>query len=735
MKNASAQEIHSARGQQSITVPLILLALLPLLVFWPVSQHDYINLDDTDYITENGMVQKGLSWQGIRWAFKSGHAANWHPLTWISHMIDWEMHGNKPGPQHLTNVAFHIANTLLLFLTLKKLTKRVESSPIWPCAMVAAVFALHPLHVESVAWLAERKDVLSTFFGMLMLWAYAGYVDVPSEVKGKKTTWYLITIFVFSLGLLAKPMLVTLPCVMLLLDFWPMQRFSRRNAIRLVVEKVPFVLLTAASSVITFFVQREAGAVSTLDHIPIGLRISNSLIGYCGYLAKMIVPTDLAILYPYQYRWSMALTLGAALLLSGITIIVIVLRRSKPYLAVGWFWFLGMLVPVIGLVQVGTQSMADRYTYVPLVGIFIMLVWLARDLFDRSRTGSLILKTVALGIIAACCAATSNQLRYWKNSLTLFSHTLAVTKNNPVAHNYFATALALNGQISEALHHHERSIALFPNYADAHYNYGYTLLRLRREAEAILEFETTLRLNPKHRPARSRLGTLLAKAKRYEGAAFHFAEYLESEPNDLEIQYNMANALIGQGKLQDAIPYLASVVGKNPNDREALEKLGVTLMQIGKPAEAAEYFTKIIKATPHDAIVHYYLGLTFAMRQQSKIAVEYFRRALRLQPDLPAVLNDLAWVLATDNDASVRNGTEAVQLAEKACVLAGNIAQFFGTLDAAYAESGDFTKAIATAEKAEELARKESRPEIAAAAQARIRLYRSHQPFRQPAQQ
>ncbi len=418
----------SPLSQRSRLVALV-LALVTLLVYLPVRTHDFVLVDDPDYLTANSMVQAGLTWKGVAWAFTTWHASNWHPLTWLSLMGDCEWFGLNPGPHHLVSVLFHAVNAVLLFVILTQMTQA-----FWPSAFVAALFAWHPLHVESVAWAAERKDVLSTFFALLTLWAYARYAQGKSaagaprgaatglrRISGKSSYW-MAWLF-FALGLLAKPMLVTLPFLLVLLDYWPLQRTSDRIPgsrepsilIRRIGEKWPFLVLSAGSCVITFLAQREK-SVATLAEIPFGLRCDNALIAYVCYLLKTIWPTQLTVFYPlpdWLSGWEVA---GAVAVLVSISGLAWMRRRSNPYLLTGWLWFLGTLVPVLGVVQVGAQSMADRYTYLPLIGIFIMVAFGIQTLAPRFRHGPRLISIAAVVVLAACLIACSQQLNHTKDS-------------------------------------------------------------------------------------------------------------------------------------------------------------------------------------------------------------------------------------------------------------------------------------------------------------------------------
>jgi len=414
------------------------LGLVTFAVFYQVHSFKFITYDDPYYVYKNPDIQSGISLKTIKWAFTAGYSANWHPLTWFSHMLDWQLFGNNAGGHHLINLAFHIANTLLLFIVLKQMT-----SALWQSAFVAALFALHPLHVESVAWVSERKDVLSTFFWILTMWAYLRYVRQP------KISSYLLIVIFFSLGLMSKPMLVTLPFVLLLLDYWPLERFGRRTVFYLVQEKIPFFVLSAALSAVTFLVQRGGKAMIAFTSLPLKYRILNSFLSCIEYIEKMFWPSKLAVFYPHIGRnISVLYSIISAGLLLAATVLVIRFAKNHRYLLTGWFWYLGTLVPVIGIVQVGTQGMADRYTYITLTGLFIIIAWGLPELFERWRYKKIVLVSLTILIISALSICTYNQLRYWRNTLTLFQHTIDVTKDNFLAMNELAWFLAVDPQIT-----------------------------------------------------------------------------------------------------------------------------------------------------------------------------------------------------------------------------------------------------------------------------------------------
>ncbi len=526
---------------KSLLFSLVLIAIT-LVVFWQTGTHEFINLDDSGYVTENPHVQAGLNYTSILWAFSATTEANWHPVTWLSHMADCQLFGLNTFWHHLMNVMLHALNAVLLFLTLRHLT-----GSFWRSAFVAALFALHPLHVESVAWVAERKDLLSSLFWFLTMLAYAAYTKRPAPLR------YLLVLTLFSLGLMAKPMLVTLPFVLFLLDYWPLGRWNPipedhgttaqqprpiPNS-RLVLEKVPLILLAATSSTITYLAQQKAGAVQSLTRTPLLLRVENAFIAYVRYLGKTIWPTDLAIIYPmeqYLPFWQVACSV---LLLLGITLLVVRLGQRHPYGVVGWFWFLGTLVPVIGIVKVGSQSMADRYTYVPLIGLFIIFAWSAPELLQKFRQKKLIMAAAGTAILATLCMCTWRQLEYWQNNITLYRHSISATQPNTIIHNNLGSALYQQGRLDEAIEQDIASLKIDPNNELAHFNLGLVYSRQGYTGLAINQYSEVVRINPDNIKALTNLGSALAMLGNNKMAMDCFEKAARIDSGNLNILKNL----------------------------------------------------------------------------------------------------------------------------------------------------------------------------------------------------
>ncbi len=650
----------------------LLLALVTLAIYLPVARNQFVNYDDSDYVTMNPHVQGGLTKDNIVWAFTKSHSSNWHPLTWMSHMLDCDLFGAKPAGPHLVNVVFHTANTVLLFLLLFQMTRAPRRS-----AMVAALFALHPMHVESVAWVSERKDVLSTLFFLLTLLAYVKYArSAPGAGRGNWWMLYALALVFFALGLMSKPMLVTLPFVLLLLDYWPLRRLGlveKRNWGRLIIEKIPFFALVVISSVVTFIVQKKGGAVST--SLGLAARISNAVVSYVRYLGKLLVPTDLSVLYPYPDHWAGTVVAGCAILLLAISVAVFWFGRRRPYLMVGWLWYLGTLVPVIGLVQVGIQSMADRYTYIPAIGLFIMVVWLIADLVGEAMPAEQGTPSVqplpqgaltvgAIAVLAVCSWLTVRQIQVWRNSETLFTQAIHATERNYLAYNNLGYYLSNEGRVPEAMVYYKKSLEINPNYEDALNNLGYGYAGQRNFAEAIRLYESALRVRPRHPEVNNNLGNALAELGRVDEAIAHYAVTLEQKPEHADAHNNLGIALAMKGKLEEAIPHFHLAIRYKPDNASAHSNLGNALAAQHKLTEAIAEYQETLRLKPNDAHAHNNLGNVFAEQNKLPEAIAQYREALRLNADNPEAEYNLgqALVRANQRDEAVAHLREALRL-------------------------------------------------------------------------
>ena len=638
MKNNSKVKYNFLyKRRQEIIICLFLVAAT-LAVYWQITNHEFINYDDETYITKNLNVQTGLTFESIKWAFTSFHAGNWHPVTWLSHMLDIELYGLNPMGHHWTNLQFHIANTLLLFFILQQMT-----GALWKSAFVAALFALHPLHVESVAWISERKDVLSTFFWILSMWAYVRYLRHPDKKR------YFLLIFFFIIGLMTKPMLVTLPFALVLLDFWPLSRFQTKDkynfsfkTIRsLVLEKLPLFVFSAASCIVTFFAQQEGGAIKSLDAFPLTLRIGNALFAYLSYLGKTIWPQNLALIYPYpevSIFWQIILSLP---LMICISVLVIKLSRGFPYLAFGWLWYFGTLIPVIGLVQVGSQSMADRYTYIPLIGIFIILAWGAADISARWQLRRILLLLFSISALVLISVSTWLQIHYWKNSMVLLERTLNVTHNNSMAHYVFGDELDRQGKIDKAVLEYNKALHIRPEFARAHNALGAAFLRDGKLREAIYHFNEAVDIDSNYTKAHNNLAIALLTKGKFEEAVFHYKKALKINPKDEYTRKNLANLLLNQRSIDEALLHYNKVLLFNPEDFDAYHKLGGILAKQGKVDEAMSHFAEAIRINPDYAPAYNEIGIILAQKGKLQKSKEFFLKAIQIKPDFKEARNNL----------------------------------------------------------------------------------------------
>lgn len=546
----------------------IVLALATFAVYGEVGSHRFIHFDDGAYVFDNQVVRAGLTLNGVKWAFTTLYAGYWMPLTWLSHMLDCQLFGLSAGGPHLSNLLFHIANTLLLFLWLLRATRTPG-----PAFLVAALFAWHPLHVESVAWVAERKDVLSTFFWLLTMWAYLWYVERPAGGR------YFLVLLCFGLGLMVKPMLVTLPLALLLLDYWPLHRwtpnqqdektFTRVTGGRLVLEKVPLLILSLLCSAVTVYAQKTSGALARLGEIPLTERVATALVAYVWYPLKMLWPSRLAVLYPHPLdTFPLWQVLGAGLILVLISILIIRLRRSYPYLLVGWLWYLGTLLPVIGLVQVGDQAWADRFTYVPLIGLFILSVWGAREVTALLPGARGLRPLGAVIILAALLVVTFFQVRLWRDSITLFEHTLSVTGDNYLIQHNLGVALAARGQREQAAAHFLEALRLNPANARAQNRRGEDLVAQGKIDAGIARFQRAVKLKPDLVEAYNNLGLAYASQGRMDQALAMFRQAIALDRNFAAAYKNLAMALMCQGKNKEAGEMLENAARLKPDDLE-----------------------------------------------------------------------------------------------------------------------------------------------------------------------
>lgn len=633
--NQNAAAIHSEpsqgermRNRQDILIAAG-LAIAILMCYAQVGGHAFVNYDDHRYITQNPRVQQGLTLDNIAWAFTTFEVANWHPLTWMSHMVDIEMFGvERAGLHHLENVLIHIANTVLLFGLLRRMMKRED---IWRCALVAAVFAVHPLRVESVAWVSERKDVLSVFFGLLTMHVYIRHATQPSLKS------HISVAALFACSLMCKPMLVTLPALLLLLDYWPLGRCGaeyttvQTNTPRsLILEKIPLLALSLGSAAITVAAQRGGGAVSGLDAVPIGERIINAAVAYVVYIRQLFVPVNLAPLYPLPEQWPGVIVAATGALLLAVSAVAIVIRRKRPELLVGWLWYLGTLIPVIGLVQVGSQAHADRYTYFPMIGLLIMIVWMIPS--PRHRPMAVGYGVGAGIVLGALMWLTWNQTRHWRNSIALSEHTLRVTTNNGYAHFNLANAYMDAGRLEDAVHEFQRTGEIMPQWPDAPFNMGNAHAAAGHVNEAVAAFDEALRRDPVFIAAHNNKGIVLAQHGRLEQAIESFMAALAIDPNDATTHLNLGQALMQQGNL----------------------------------ALATVHFQQATTHDPTNATAHLMLGNAQAMQDQLENAIASFTRSLELNPSDPRAHMSMASALASTGriEQAIAQLNSAAQIAQ-----------------------------------------------------------------------
>jgi tetratricopeptide (TPR) repeat protein len=634
-------------AKHSITFISLLLILLTLAVYWQVRTYDFLNFDDDLYVAKNSHVKNGITPESIIWAFTTLSTGNWHPLTWLSHMLDIQFFGMNPHAHHLINLLLHIVNSLLLFHIFKKMT-----GDIFRSGFIAALFALHPMHVESVAWIAERKDGLSTFFWMLTVWSYLRYV------KNQNLNRYLLLILFFTLGLMAKPMLVTLPFVLLLLDFWPQGRLrvmrsdQQKNikpvdsAIRLLLEKTPLFLLAAASSIVTFIAQRQGRNVASFEAVPFLTRVANAIVAYVDYIEKMFWPSNMAVLYPYPNSVSLWKIGFSCTILITVSLMVLRYVKQRPYLMIGWLWYLGTLVPVIGLVQVGNQYMADRYSYIPYIGLFIMIAWGVPGLLKQWRYKKIGIAITTTVIFTILMTITSLQARHWKNSIALFNHALKVTADNFLAHNNLGTALAEQGRIDEAIDHWLEAIRIKPDYETPYNNLGLAYEKQGRIEEAVQNYVKALRINPDYELAHFNLGNVYFKEGRPNEAIRHYREAIRISPEYVNAYYRLANALFEIGQVDEAINQLMKAVTIKPDFLIAQNNLGNALRMQGRLDEAIEHYIKAIQIDNNYADAHNNLGIALIQKGKIELAIIQFQKALEINPDFSFARNNLRKALS-----------------------------------------------------------------------------------------
>lgn len=619
------------------------LLAVTMAVYSQAAGFGFVNYDDPDHLSANPHVMHGFSMANIAWAFTSAHASNWIPLTWLSYMLDTQIFGLRSGPLHLVNVALHAISTLLLFGFLHRAT-----GARWRSALVALVFALHPLHVESVAWLAERKDVLCVLFCLLTLWAYLKYSERPSALR------YAAVALLFACALLAKPLAVTLPLVLLLLDLWPLRRFERTKSAALVTEKLPLLALSMAASIVTYVVQQGSGAISGVERIPLLDRISNALASYFIYLVKFAWPSNLAVFYPYPNSPAWILAAAGLITIALLTWLALRQVRARPYFATGWLWYLITLLPMIGLVQAGLQARADRYMYLPMIGLSIAITWGLADWFERRKWNQSLLAAAACAVCAAWTVVTFETVDNWRDSIALFEHAVAVTEGNYVAHHNLGVALRDAGRVDDAVVEFQEAVSIRPQAADMQENLGEALIAAGRAAEAEPHLVRALELRPDFAKAHVDLGSALVRTGKMNEAASQYREALRLQPDFAEAHYGLGGILARQGlmreanaEFENALPYLIDKVKQQPDSVDDRYNLGTVYAMMGRVDEAIAQFQETVRLRPDDAEAHFNLGTALASRGRGSEAVDQFAAAVKLRPDYVRAHLSLARTLAS----------------------------------------------------------------------------------------
>lgn len=699
---ASRKEVRRGRSINRWDIGvLVALAIMVATVFCGVAGNEFLLYDDDVYVTGNPIVRDGLTWSGVKWSLDATRAANWHPVTWMSHMVDCEMFGLQPRGHHLTNLGLHVANTCLILVLLRWTTGR-----LWPSALAAALFALHPLRVESVAWIAERKDLLSTFFGLLAIAAYVWYC------RNSQVWWrYALVMVFFAFSLMSKPMLVTLPFVLLLLDWWPLDRFRAGHAseqgwpskfARLAMEKLPLLVLAAISSYVTIQVQRSGGAVSPLEAIPLGVRIENAIVGCMQYLDRTFWPSDLSFLYPHTltgFPVAQVLAAGAVLLVLSATAIVV--ARRLPYVPVGWFWFLGALVPTLGLVQVGLQATADRYTYWPQIGLAILVSWALVDFASRFRIPPVFRIAFCVAMLGSLSIATWRQVAVWHDTLVLSDHALEIDPGNTIA-------MTVRGQTLSAAGRYEEAIAMYQTVLD-----------------------NPSPLAKAHAPeTRTLLAAAYLSAGEIEQAIDLAARSVAEKPTLAMSHLTLGTAFMEQQQFEAAREELELAVSLDPLTAAGHSNLANVLFELGDMPGAIDHGRRAVQLSNDLVVAHYTLGRAFARTGDFHSAVFHLQAGLQEEPHWPLVARELAWLHATCAASQFRDAKTAVQLAEEADRRTRHrLPKFLDTLAAAYAAVEQWPKAIETEELAIQLAIEQEETQQLAAMRQRLNNFRNKLPW------
>jgi protein O-mannosyl-transferase len=704
------------------------------LVFGQTIGHQFVTYDDPQYVYENAKVAAGLSPESVLWAFTHTVGGNWHPLTVISHMLDCQLYGLKPVGHHFTNVLLHTIAVILLFLVLRRMT-----GTLWQSAFVAALFAIHPLHVESVAWISERKDLLSAVFFMLTLGVYIRYVHKLSF------TSYILVLLVFAFGLMSKPMLVTVPFVLLLLDYWPLKRFPSETSVkhrhrrtvencantrRIFLEKIPLLLFSFGSCAATLLAQRHF--IDPIGHLSLMNRFSNAAVAAVVYLRQLVWPFGLSVFYPHpRHSLSILQVLVAALFLIAVSAAAFMCRRRNPYFLTGWFWFLGMLVPVSGIIQVGEQAHADRYMYLPQIGLYILVTWFVADTVSSWRHRRILLATAVASSIALLMYPAWKQTSYWRDGRALWTHALAVNPQNDTAHISLCDLDLRENRLDDAIFHARKALEIRPDSADAESRLGVALSAYGQNEEASIHFKKALETRPDRPRVHYNIATLFLKSGHVDEAIAEFQKELQIQPEFVEAHNNLGIALTSKGELGEALAHFQKALELDPHLPKVHHNIAMILLRQGQLDQAIAHLQKELQVNPASAEAHNDLGIVWSQHGRIDQAINEWQKTLELQPGNLNAYCNLVWVFATFPDDTIRNGAKAVALGERALQLSGEKdPRIYRLLAAAYAENHQFDKAIETAQRGSELATKQGNYAAANALELNIDLYRKSLPLR-----
>jgi protein O-mannosyl-transferase len=729
---------ESLLKRHQVLLICVILVLLIVAAFEPLRHNDFIDYDDQTYILLNHHILSGITYESLTWALTSGYAGNWHPLTWLSHMIDIELFGLNAAGHHIHNLVLHIASVVLLFLILRAMT-----GTLWRSAFVAIIFGIHPLRVESVAWTAERKDVLCTFFWMLTTAAYIGYARRGGVFR------YLLVASCLCLGLMAKPMIVTLPIIFLLLDVWPLRRinhslyndvpesarcFRPASSLWLIGEKIPLLVLIAVSCVVTYKVQSWSGAVDALN-ITWVQRLANVFISYITYLQKTVWPVNLAPLYPFpENGWPLWKPAVALILLSGWSVFTIYAVRKRPYLLFGWLWYIIALVPVIGLVQIGNHSTADRYSYLPSIGILVMMAWAAEELSTKIPYRKTFFAVLSGVSVVALIMTTRTQAAYWKDSYTIGKHTLAVTENNYVFYNNMGIVLMNQDKDDEAFSSFRKTLEIRPDYYLANANIAALMNKLHRYDEALAYVVKAIKKQPFNGLAYFIQGRTFEGMGNSDAALLAYKRAAKMDSGDFRFYYDTGVLLAKKGDMEEAIRYFKECIRYNSTWGDAYRDMGLAQQHLGLIWDALESYRMALKLIPNNYIVCYRIGYCFQKVNHPRDAIYFYRQTLKIRPNLLQALDGLAWLLATYPDSDIRNPSEAVLLAEKAAqITAFNDYEVLNTLAAAYAGQSRFKEAVEVIQKAITLAQTNNDTDSVREFTSRLELYQKDQIYLEPA--